>query len=140
MTEAQTRKKSALSDEDMWTVPAVPTSPAAVAPEPAVAPAPPAAAPPPLPVATTPSSEPTRDIAEARGRNRVRSAIFAWAAAERKAAERLEECWAVTAAALDRGTDPAVLRDFAIDACQRHGVALDFLPAEFRSAIGLSVQ
>jgi hypothetical protein len=135
--EPQVRKKSALSEDDMWTVPAKPevpppTPPQTSTPDPARTAA--ASSPP------ADEQQPARDREEARGRNRVRSAIFAWAAAERKAVLRLQECGTEIDAALQRGTDPAVLHAFAAEACQRHGIELDLLPERFQDAIGISAR
>ncbi|GGL44170.1 hypothetical protein [Nocardia jinanensis] len=139
--EPQTRKKSALSEDDMWTAPAVPPAAPGPAPVPTPAPAPPVANPPTRPAAPAAAEQgQVRDLDEARGRNRVRSAIFAWAAAERKAVLRLQECGTEIDAALQRGTDPAVLHAFAAEACQRHGVELDMLPERFQAAIGVPAE
>ncbi|MEV6073372.1 hypothetical protein AB0L82_43075 [Nocardia sp. NPDC052001] len=132
------RKKSLLSEDDMWTVSA---QPPAVTEQPARPPAAPPKTPPARVSGIRVDARPretrghARDLAEARGRKTARDAAHAWASAARKAADRRAELVTERDAALARGTDPAMLVDFILEACERHGVDWHLLPADVQADI-----
>ena len=131
-TEAR-RRRSALADEQLWEVPGKPPAPAAAQPS-----------------ADRPADERTpvradartremrghaRDLAEARGRKQVRDAVYAWAAAARKARDRQTEFVGEHEAAIARGTDAQLLADYITEACDRYGLDPNSLPPELRARI-----
>ncbi|WP_157172037.1 hypothetical protein [Nocardia higoensis] len=77
------------------------------------------------------------DQDEALGRVAYRNAALAWASAERKALQRMASLNVQTAAALDRGTPPATLGQYLLEACAKHGIDSALLPAAIRTAAGL---
>jgi hypothetical protein len=126
------RRKSRLSDDDMWSVSA---QPPAVTERPA---APPARLP-----ASRADARPregrghARDLAEARGRKRSRDAAYAWAAAAAKARDREAEFTDELTAALRRGTVPDMLADYIREACDRYGIDPKQLPVQLLEQVGL---
>lgn len=78
-----------------------------------------------------------RDQEEALGRVAYRNAALAWASAERKALQRMADLNAQTSAALERGTPPAALGAYLLEACAKHDIDPALLPAAIRAAAGL---
>lgn len=135
---AKPRRRSTLADSHpAWSAPAHPTPPAPASP----APAPAAARPAPdteSANAHTPAARGhAQDQDEALGRVAYRNAALAWASAERKALQRMAHLNIQTSAALDRGTPPATLGQYLLEACAKHGIDSALLPAAIRTAAGL---
>ncbi|WP_067722913.1 hypothetical protein [Nocardia yamanashiensis] len=139
--EPKPRKKTALNDDEMWSVSGKPPE---VTEQPAAAPAAPVA--PANPAASTRSASRApartretrghaRDLAEARGRKQVRDAAHAWASAARKAADRRDEVFAEWQLAIGRGSDRELMATFMLEACERHGMDWHLLPEEIRADI-----
>lgn len=126
------RRRSMLSDDVLQPIPARP--PAASTPQ-----LPPSTASDPAPAsrADARARGRARDEAEARGRKDTRSAAYAWATATQRALARADELDAQLTAAIERGTEIAVLAEYAREACERHGLAVDRLPASIRIRLGI---
>ncbi|MBF6284502.1 hypothetical protein REK76_29395 (plasmid) [Nocardia farcinica] len=122
------RRKSTLTEEALWTVPAKPdTQPPPAAPS--------AGQPPAVPVQPAPPRRRARDLKEARGRKLARDAAYGWAAAEARLIERHQELAAELAAARGRGTDPEMLLEFLAEARARHGLDPAMLPPDLIAEI-----
>jgi hypothetical protein len=74
---------------------------------------------------------------EARARTFVRNAAWGWAAATRKAAERLDTWVADTRRARELGTAPGLLREFICEAAERAGLDETAIPREVWEAANL---
>ncbi|MGW4719387.1 hypothetical protein [Nocardia sp. NPDC004260] len=134
-SEPPRRRKSLLSEDDMWEVSA---KPPAVTEQPTPAPTTPPATRDSGPRAGARPRETrghARDLAEARGRKSARDAAHAWAAATRKAADRRDELIAERDAALGRGTAAGLLAGYIREACERHGIDWHLLPPEIQADI-----
>ncbi|MEU2258558.1 hypothetical protein ABZ540_35940 [Nocardia xishanensis] len=125
---ARQRRKSTLTEEAIWQVPAKPD---AQSPGAAAAAQPLAAA----PVHPDPPRRRARDLKEARGRKLARDAAYGWAAAQARLAERHQELAAELAAARARGTDPETLLEFLAEARARHGLDPATLPPDLIAEI-----
>lgn len=147
------RRKSKLSEDDMWEVSAQPpattpptgqtTASGAETSEPREVVAVQETAPTP-PSSSRADARPrvgrghTRDLAEARGRKRSRDAVYALAAAAARARDRGTECSAEFDAALRRGTSPDMLADYIKEACDRYGIDPQHLPTQLLRRVGLA--
>lgn len=132
-SEQPRRRRSALADEQLWEVPGKPPAPA---PQPvADRPAPGERTPARADARTREMRGHARDMAEARGRKQVRDAVYAWAAAARKARDRQAEFVGEHDAALARGTDAQLLADYITEACERYGLDPKTLPPELLARI-----
>ncbi|WP_280265828.1 hypothetical protein [Nocardia wallacei] len=131
------RRQSKLSEDELWEVPANPP-PATTKPAPATKPADQASRTDASRVdaRTREMRGHARDLAEARGRKTTRDAAYAWAAAAKKARDREIEFGAELAAALQRGTDRALLATYIHEACDRYGVDPAQLTSEIRAQVG----
>jgi hypothetical protein len=75
---------------------------------------------------------------EARARTYVRNAAWGWAAATRKASERLDTWVAETRRARELGTTPGLLREFIREAAERAGLDEAAVPCEVWQAANLA--
>lgn len=134
MTAKQRRRSTLADSHPAWSAPAHPTS---------SAPAPAAPATPAAPDAESANAHTAaarghaQDQDEALGRVAYRNAALAWASAERKALQRMASLNVQTSAALGRGTPPATLGQYLLEACVKHGIDPNLLPAAIRTAAGL---
>ncbi|WP_369027791.1 hypothetical protein [Nocardia farcinica] len=136
MTADKPRRRSALADtHPAFPAPAEPPAPATAPVRPTVRPT--------VRSSTNDATSSTaargraRDQDEALGRVAYRNAALAWASAERKALHRMAELSAQTSAALERGTPPAALGAYLLEACAKHDIDPALLPAAIRAASGL---
>lgn len=130
--ERQYRRSTLANEHPAWAAPARP-DPAAEPPASAVpTPRPERRVEQPARRAAAPRGR-SRNLEEARGRKHVRDAAYAWAAAEAKARQRLQELAAELGAAVQRGTESEVITGYVVEACARYGIDPDRVPDQLRA-------